>query len=171
MIGNIVREVAFQTTSGSDHNRDLGARLWILLPRILLASTKNEPGTQTRKEDGGGTVHQGAQIRIDVGRRIGKFMAGQWEKLLPPSVPHNTPSDEAPDPERQAAECIRNVRTGLIARGMAALNSAPLAPADDIAFEATKSTLKAHVADHRTPTSVSISSPESSRFRKLWLPT
>ncbi len=35
---------------------------------------------------------------------------------------------------------------GLISRGMVSLNSAPLAPADDITFEATKQTLRAHAS-------------------------
>ncbi len=60
MIGNIVRETAFMATSGSERNRDLGARLWALLPRMLLASTK----TDTPASNGGsGPTHQGVQIR------------------------------------------------------------------------------------------------------------
>ncbi len=146
-----MREVAFQATSGSDHNRDLGARLWTLLPRMLLASVKPDtagPGGGTK---GGGNVHQGVHIRMEVERRLAKFMAGEWNDLLPPAISHKTPSDDPPDPETQAAECIRNVQMGLVARGMASLNSAPLAPADDITFEATKCTLRAHATRPQDP--------------------
>ncbi len=141
MIGNIVRETAFMATSGSEQNRELGARLWALLPRMLLASAKTD--TSTSKGDSGPT-HQGVQIRQEVERRLAKFLAGEWLDLLPPTRPLSTPSTDPPDGPAQAAECIKNVQMGLLARGMACLNSAPIAPADEVTFEATKNTLRAH---------------------------
>ena len=141
MVGNIVRETTFLATSGDHHSRELGARLWILLPRMLLASTKAD-----RQNTGGGTeyTHQGVHIRQEVERRLAKFLAGEWLDLLPTTAPLNTPSTEPPDDRTQATECIKNVQMGLLARGMACLNSAPLAPADHTALEATKLTLRAH---------------------------
>ena len=111
---------------------------------MLLASGKPDTSLPNDGAQGGRQVHQGVHIRREVERRLAKFMAGEWDQLLPLCVPHKTPSDEPPDPGMQAAECIRNVRMGLISRCMASLNSAPLAPADDVTFEATKQTLRAH---------------------------
>ena len=142
-VAGIVREVCFMTTSPDENVRESGAILWALLPRMLFAAViaeENDPHKQ---------AHRGQAIRAEVEKRLALFRAGEWKPLLPQDTPLKAPSSTVPDAPSRAKECVRHVRAGLMARGMAALNAAPLAPADERTFDATRKTLQA--ADHTLP--------------------
>ncbi len=142
-VAGIVREVCYMTTSTDPQTQESGAILWALLPRMLFAAVVDDaPDSSTQ-------THRGQAIRAEVEKRLAQFRSGEWGKLLPPDVPLKSPSDEMPEASSRAKECIRQVRAGLMARGMAALNAVPLAPADERTFEATRKTLQA--ADRPLP--------------------
>ncbi len=149
-VAGIVREVCFMTTSPDDNVKESGAILWALLPRMLFAAViaeENDPNKQ---------AHRGQAIRAEVEKRLAHFRAGEWKPLLPQDTPLKAPSSTVPDAPSRAKECVRYARAGLMARGMAALNAAPLAPADERTFDATRKTLQA--ADH-TLSSVDLGIP------------
>ena len=110
---------------------------------MLFAAVVND------RSDPNEQVHRGQAIRAEVEKRLARFRAGEWRLLLPDDTQLKAPSADVPDAPTRAKECVRNVRAGLTARGMAALNAAPLAPADARTFEATRKTLQA--AAHPLP--------------------
>ncbi len=125
------------TTSTDDPTRETGAILWALLPRMLFAAVVSDAADPQEQ------VHRGQAIRAEVERRLARFQAEEWHLLLPVAAALKVPKAEAPDASSRVKECIRNVRSGLMARGMAALNASPLAPADEKTFEAVRKTLQA----------------------------